>query len=58
MFQIKDGSKYDLYNNINEDPFSYKYYNITNSKRVNSHDMIEVVLDTNDTTLLGASSSI
>ena len=56
MFEVKDGKEYQLYNNLNQDKFTYKQYDT--SLKLNSHGMFEIKLQTNDTTLLGASSSI
>lgn len=58
MFEIKDGQDYYLYNNINTDPFTWKNYELENSIEFNRHDMLEVVLNTDDATLLGSASSV
>lgn len=28
MFELKDGQSYDIYNNINKDPFTWKEYDL------------------------------
>ena len=52
MFEIKDGQEYELYNGINEDPFTWKTYN--NTLVENEHGMLEIQIPTYDAVLLGS----
>jgi len=56
MFFIQDGNKLSLYDNINEDIFTYKKYDLKSAVKINEHGLIEVELNTNDTTLMGSAS--
>ena len=58
MFELKDGQDYSVYNNLTEDPFTWKQYNSSANLRYNKHGMMELVLDTRDATLLGSDQSI
>ena len=56
MFQYRNGFNYEVADNINVDPFTFKMYDLPIRK--NSHDMLEIVINTTDVSLLGSSSSI
>jgi len=58
MFELKDGKSYDVYKNINRDPFTWKKYSLKDSLKNNQHDMLELQLNISDTELMGSDSSI
>lgn len=43
MFEIINGSKYEVYDGKNVDSYTWKKYD--NSIRLNDHDLIELVID-------------
>lgn len=51
MFELNSGSKYEVFDNKNIDQYTWNKYN--NSIRLNDHDLIEIVIDLKDVTLLG-----
>ena len=58
MFELKDGQDYNLYNNINADPFTWKMYNISEQLQENEHSMLEIRLDISDAVLMGSANSV
>ena len=56
MFEEKLGQEYKLYNNINEDPFTFKEY--PNKLVMNEHKMYELKLNLSDVVLKGSGNSI
>jgi len=52
MFEIKEDSKYDTWNDINENIYEWKKYDNA-SLRTNSHGLQELAFDLNDATLKG-----
>ena len=57
MFELKDGQNYDVYNNINKDPFTWKEYNNT-SVRFNNHQMLEMPITLEDAVLKGSENNV
>ena len=51
MYEIKNGSKFVVYDNKNEDLYTWKKYE--NAVRLNDHDILEIVIDIEDVTFLG-----
>ena len=58
MFEVKKGQDYVIYKNINEDPFTWKPFNLSDSIYKNQHDMVEIRINTTDVDLLGSGSSV
>lgn len=58
MFEVKDGQSYSLFNDINEDPFTWKEYPLMDNLVYNSHNMMEIQLNVSDVVLLGSDQSI
>ena len=51
MYELKNGSKFVVYDNKTEDLYNWKKYK--NSIRINDHDLLEIVVDLQDVTFLG-----
>ena len=51
MFELNSGSKYEVYDNKNVDQYTWKKYD--NLIRLNKHNLIEIVIDLQDVTLMG-----
>ena len=56
LFEIKKGRQYDIFNNLNEDSFTYKSYN--KILKMNDQQMMELQFNISDAVLLGSGSSI
>ena len=48
MYEVRSGSKYEVYNNITENLYEWKEYNT--SLRMNTHGLLEIALDLQDVT--------
>ena len=55
LYFKRSGQTYDIYNDLNTDPFTYKMYE--NEIRPNLHRMRELVYNLNDSVLLGSENS-
>ena len=51
MFEARNGSKFQVYNNITDNLFDWKQYNST--LRLNKHNLLEIVVDLQDVTFIG-----
>ena len=58
MFEMKDGQTYSIFNNSNEDAFTWKQYDLAASLYYNAHEMQEVKFNVSDAVLLGSTSSV
>ena len=56
MFELRDGKKYTMFNDINKHTFDWKIYN--SSLKVNSHNLLELQIDISDAVLIGSGDSI
>ena len=52
MVELKNGSKYEIYEGKNTDQFTWNRYD--NKIKLNDHGLLELVINTNDFTLLGS----
>ena len=58
MFELKNGQQFQLFESVNKDAITWKYYNLSNSLNKNQHDIMELNLNISDAALLGSGSSI
>ena len=56
MFEIRRGSKYEVYDNKTKNLYDWKKYNT--SLRLNQHGLIEMLVDLQDVTLMGTKNFI
>ena len=55
LYFTRNGQSYDIYNNLNKDPFTYKKYE--NDLQNNPHNMMELRFNLSDSVLLGSENS-
>lgn len=51
MYEVRNGSKFQVYNNITKNLFEWKQYNQT--MRLNKHNLLEIAIDLQDVTFIG-----
>lgn len=56
MYEVRKGSRYEVYDNKTRNLYDWKEYNT--SLRLNQHGLLEMVIDIQDVTLMGTKNYI
>lgn len=58
MFELKKGQEYSVFNQTNEDTFTWKKYEVAKTLITNSHNMAELKMNISDAVLLGSADNV